>query len=138
MLALEGLYSEIWGRFPTLRPVLDRRLIDDGVQEMMKKKVELQQYDRVVLAEAVVERDADRFRPSTFLEFRRRVEADGPERRWWQPARASVAALQDSRDVVLPLMDQLTSLAIALAPVTKMDTPLAGELNPAKEDAQAG
>jgi hypothetical protein len=132
MLALEGLYSEIWRRFPTLKGVLARRLIDEGVKQMTAKKVELQHYDRVTLAEAVVERHGEGFHPSTFLEFRRRVEAYGPEYRWWQPARTSVSALQDSRDVVRSLMDQLRGLAIALAAVTEMDSSLAEERCPAR------
>jgi hypothetical protein len=121
MLALEGLYSEIWNRFPTLRPVLARRVLDDAVSAATKRATELQHYDRVALAEAVVERDGESLRQSTFLEFRRRVEAEGPERKWWEPARRSVAALQNDEDAVAPLMTALRKLADALSPVTEMD-----------------
>src|SRR6266487_2416666 len=104
MLSLEGLYSEIWRRFPTLESVLERRVIDEAVQETTEGMTELQQYDRVALAEAVVERDGESFRPSTFLEFRRRME--GRERHWWQPARDSISGLVDSGDVVRLLREK--------------------------------
>ena len=126
MLALEGRYPQIWKRFSQLTPILKRRVIDDAVSTATKEAAsELQHYDRVALAEAAVERDGAGFRPSTFLEFRRRVE--GPERDWWKPARASVAALQNQPDPVAPLMNALRALAVELSATTKMDTPLAAE-----------
>jgi hypothetical protein len=128
MLALEGLYPEIWKRFPMLKAALDRRALDDAVQATTKKAAKsLQHYDRVALAEAVVERDGETFRQSTFLEFRRRVEGSGPEQKWWEPARESVAALKNNEDAVTPLMTALRTLAVALSPVTKMETTLATE-----------
>jgi hypothetical protein len=78
---------------------------------------ELQHYDR----------DGECFRQSTFLEFRRRVEGKGSERQWWEPARESVAALQNQQLAVTPLMTALRKLALALSPVTKMETKLATE-----------
>lgn len=140
MLSLEGLYPELWKRFPRLKGKVSPRLIDRAVEETTKARdvelrtveettkargVELQHYDRLALAEAAVERDEERFRPSTFLEFRRRVE--GPDSAWWEPARAAVTALQDSTDAVLPLMETLESLALALSQVTKIDSPLVGD-----------
>jgi hypothetical protein len=130
MLALEGLYPEIWKRFPMLKSVLDRRVVDEAVSATTKMSRELQHYDRVALAEAVVERDGESFRQSTFLEFRRRVEGEGSERQWWEPARQSVAALQNQQGAVTPLMTALKTLAVALSPVTKMDTKLANERDP--------
>src|SRR3954462_10739823 len=120
MLALEGLYPEIWKRFPMLKSALDRRVLDNAVQATTKKAAKsLQQYDRVALAEAVVERDDETFRPSTFLEFRRRVEVKGSEQKWWEPARESIAALKNNGEAVAPLMTALRALAVALSPVTK-------------------
>ena len=119
-LALEGLYPEIWKRFPELEPVLRRRVVDDAVSAATKQAKELQQYDRVALAEAAVERDGAGFRQSTFLEFRTRV--DGAERSWWAPARASVAELEDNRTAVEPLMTTLKQLTDALGKITEMTT----------------
>ena len=130
MLGLEGLYPELWKRFPSLANDLPRRLIDEALSVTTKRKRELQHYDRVALAEAVVEWDEGGLRQSTFLEFRRRIEAAGPERRWWEPARVSVSELKDSRDVVRPLLETLKELALALAPVTKMTSPLAEQRDP--------
>ena len=127
MLALEGLYPEVWKRFPKLKSVLDRRVIDGAVEDMTKTAgKELQQYDRVALAEAVVERVGETFRQSTFLEFRRRVDG-GPEREWWKPARESVAALKDDERAVTPLMTALSTLVVALSRVTEMDPTIATE-----------
>jgi hypothetical protein len=128
MLALEGLYPEIWKRFPMLKSALRRRALDDAVEATTKKAAKsLQHYDRVALAEAVVERDDETFQQSTFLEFRRRVEGTGPEREWWEPARESVAALKNEKSAVKPLMTELRTLAVALSPVTKMETSLESE-----------
>src|SRR3954466_8257864 len=68
MLALEGLYPEIWRRFPMLQSALKRRVLDEAVQATTKQATSLQHYDRVALAEAVVERDGETLRQSTFLE----------------------------------------------------------------------
>jgi hypothetical protein len=128
MLALEGLYPEIWKRFPMLKSALDRRVLDNAVQDTTKKTAKsLQHYDRVALAEAVVQRDGETLRQSTFLEFRRRVEGKGPEREWWEPARESVAALQNNKTAVKPLMTALSTLVVVLSPVTKMATKLESE-----------
>jgi hypothetical protein len=130
MLALEGLYPEIETRFRRLKPVLARRVLDDAVSTATKRAKELRHYDRVALAEAVVERDGDSLRQSTFLEFRRRVEGNGPEQQWWEPARKSVAALQNEQVAAKPLMSVLKDLAVALSQVTEMETRLAIEPEP--------
>lgn len=135
MLALEGLYPEIWTRFPQLKGVLSRRLIDDAVQKTTADRgAELQHYDRVALAEAAVERHDDGFRPSTFLEFRRRIE--GPDSAWWKPAREAVTALEDSRDDVAPLMETLALLAVELSQVTQIKTSVDGQ-SPRVPDASS-
>jgi len=121
MLSLEGLYPEIWKRFPQLQSEVSRLRIDRAVEETTKAGgVELQHYDRLALGEAAVERHEQGFRPSTFLEFRRRIE--GADSSWWEPARAAVTALQDSGDDVRALMDTLEGLALALSEVTKIDS----------------
>jgi len=126
MLSLEGLYPEIWKGFPQLKEPLSRRRIDRAVGETTKAQgVELQHYDRLALAEAAIERHDEEFRPSTFLDFRRRIE--GSESEWWQPARKAVTALQDSEDRVRSLMEDLENLVLALSKVTEIDSALPEE-----------
>ena len=132
MLALEGLYPEIWRHFPALKSILRRRAVDSAVAAITKKKTELQHYDRVALAEAVVERNGESLRQSTFLEFRRRVD-QGPEQEWWQPARKAIASLKNSQDAVAPLMSELKMLAIAIGSATKMESPLDHESDPGRQ-----
>ena len=59
MLAIEGLYPEIWRRFPQLRSALVPRVVDSAVAATTRKARteqgrELQQYDRITLGEATV------------------------------------------------------------------------------------
>ena len=138
MLAIEGLYPEIWRRFPQLRSALVPRVVDSAVAATTRKARtergrELQQYDRITLGEATVVRDGDGFRQSTFLEFRLRVEGEAREQLWWNPARASVLALRDSNDIVEPLMAAAKGLSLALSAVTTMQSALVEEADPRAE-----
>ena len=141
MLAIEGLYPEIWRRFPKLRSALVPRVVDSAVAATTRKARtergrELQQYDRITLGEATVVRDGDGFRQSTFLEFRLRVEGEAREQLWWNPARASVLALRDSNDIVEPLMAAAKGLSLALSAVTTMQSALADEADPHAEGVE--
>ena len=141
MLAIEGLYPEIWRRFPQLRSALVPRVVDSAVAATTRKARtergrELQQYDRITLGEATVVRDGDGFRQSTFLEFRLRVEGEAREQLWWNPARASVLALRDSNDIVEPLMAAAKGLSLALSAVTTMQSALAEEADPHAEGVE--
>ena len=72
------------------------------------------QYDRLALAEAVMEREGDRFRASTYLEFRRRYESkDSGEREWLAPAREAIQSLTEDR--MGKLLDQLRTIAVRIA-----------------------
>jgi hypothetical protein len=141
MLAIEGLYPEIWRRFPQLRSALVPRVVDSAVAATTRRAGtergrELQQYDRITLGEATVVRDGDGFRQSTFLEFRLRVEGEATEQLWWNPARASVLALRNSNDIVKPLMAAAKRLSLALAAVTTMQSALAEEADPHAEGVE--
>src|SRR5205807_1422130 len=125
----------IWRGFPSLEDILMPRVVDSAVEETTKQaKTEkgraLQQYDRIGLAEATVERDGEGFRQSTFLDFRRRVEGEAAETEWWIPARESISALVNSRDAVAPLMKAVKTLAKALSGVTNMRSQIANEPDP--------
>ena len=141
MLAIEGLYPEIWRRFPKLRSALVPRVVDSAVAATTRKARteggrELQQYDRITLGEATVVRDGDGFRQSTFLEFRLRVEGEATEQLWWNPARASVLALRNSNDIVKPLMAAAKRLSLALSAVTTMQSALEKEADPHAEEVE--
>jgi|SRR5947209_5326851 len=127
MLSLEGLYPDIWRGFPSLEGILVPRVVDSAVEATTAKRRELQQYDRIGLAEATVERDGEGFRQSTFLEFRRRVDGEAAETDWWIPARESIGALVNSRDAVAPLMKAVKTLAHALSGVTNIRSQVANE-----------
>jgi hypothetical protein len=71
-------------------------------------------YDRLTLAEAVMETQGDRFRLSTYLEFRRRYEdANSGEREWLRPAREAVQTLTEKR--IGKLMTELRRIAERVA-----------------------
>jgi len=136
VLALEGLYPEIWKRFPTLKPPnLERRAVDDAVQESTEIAKELQHYDRIALADAAVQWEDERFRQSTFLEFRQRVGGEGSERDWWAPARESVSALENNGAAVSPLMKKLKLLVTEVSKVTMIKSALEGVDDPTIDTA---
>ena len=73
IFALEAVYPQLDNAYPKLGEQLRGLRLDNiGVWENLG----FYKYDRVSLAEAVIEREGDRFRPSTYLEFRRKIEAE--------------------------------------------------------------
>jgi hypothetical protein len=86
ILVLEGVYPQIDDAYPKLGEFLMKRRIDHELQA-----TGFRMYDRVALAEAMIEHDGERFRISTYLEFRRRYETKGsPEKKWLVPAKEAV------------------------------------------------
>jgi hypothetical protein len=93
LLALEGAYPQLERLYPNLGGFLMEHRIDYELAG-----TGFYQYDRIALAEAVVERETDRFRPSTYLEFRRRYEStESPEKEWLKPARNAVQSLSEQK-----------------------------------------
>jgi hypothetical protein len=75
------------------------------------------QYDRIAPAEAVVERETDRFRASTYLELRRRYEDSLlREKEWLKPARDAVQLLTDER--IEKLKKRLHAVALRISQET--------------------
>ena len=68
LLALDGVYPQLETLYPGLGSFLIKNQIDLALGEGFYK------YDRLVLAEAVMQRDGDRLRVSTYIEFRGRYE----------------------------------------------------------------
>jgi len=93
ILALEGVYSQLDAAFPELGKFLREHRVDRSLQG-----INLYQYDRVSLAEAMIEREGEQFRPSTYLEFRKRYEAEGsPEKEWLTPASKAIRSLDNEQ-----------------------------------------
>jgi hypothetical protein len=108
LLALEGAYPQLERLYPGLGDFLMEHRIDYELGGGFY------QYDRIALAEAVVERETDRFRASTYLEFRRRYEdSDSREKEWLKPARDAVQLLTDER--IEKLKKRLHAVALRIS-----------------------
>lgn len=83
-----------------------------------------QQYDRIALAEAVLERDEHGTRPSTYLAFPAQYGEGGPgSADWVSSARVAVARLTGSEiDKIDELLDLLGPIAHQTAAATGLDT----------------
>jgi hypothetical protein len=118
ILALEGVYPHLDTVYSELGDFLRKSRIDLSLQGLG-----FFQYNRISLAEAVMEREQDRFRTSTFLEFRKRYEAeDSPERRWLAPAREGIKSL--SQEKMQTLLDSLAEIALRVSKETGVSTSL--------------
>ena len=90
IVGLDGIYPLLNDAYPGLNDVLRNRI--DGAM----KKLGLMQYDRITLAESLIESEGGRFRLYNYLEFRRNYEADNaPEREWLDPARSAIRSLSN-------------------------------------------
>lgn len=101
--------------------------------EFLKKhRIDLQlqhthfhQYNRLSLAEAVMEHEGDLFRPSTYLEFRRRYEAkDSLEKQWLAPASDAILSLDTDKPRMEALLATLKKTAKYIADKTGIDSSL--------------
>jgi hypothetical protein len=111
LIALDGVYPQLERLYPNLGAFLMKHRVDYALGGSFY------QYDRLTLAEAVLEREGDRFRVSTYLEFRKRYESEtGGERKWLAPAREAIEALPDDR--AEKLLDQLKNIATRIATET--------------------
>lgn len=108
LLALEGVYPQLERLYPGLGRFLMERRVDYALGG------DFYQYDRLALAEAVMEREGDRFRASTYLEFRRRYESnDSGEREWLAPAREAIQSLGPRE--METLLSHLRTIAVRIA-----------------------
>jgi hypothetical protein len=106
-LGEEGVYPILREFFPELAGTLERRLV------VALELPALQQYDRIALGEAVLERDEYGTRPGTYLAFRNRYVERAPEGgEWLVRAAAAVTALpQETVDEFLDLLGPVAHLA---------------------------
>jgi hypothetical protein len=124
ILVLEGGYSEIAG--------LDKRLaaflIGEGRLDFALGGIRFMQYDRLALAEATLEREEGAFRPSTYLEFRERLDTlTKDERPWLRPAEQGIVDLLNYPKMMRSLLGKLEAISHEIAPFTGLASSLDGK-----------
>jgi hypothetical protein len=126
LLALEGVYPQLERLYPGLGRFLMEHRVDYALGGAFY------QYDRLALAEAVMEHGGDRFRASTYLEFRRRYESkDSGEGTWLAPARDAIQSMTEARTHAL--LGHLTTIALRISTEANIPSGLAkkqGTANP--------
>ena len=121
MLIVEGVYPQLKEQYPKLSETLQTRRLS----------VELrfsgfQQYDRIALAEAVLEQDQGGFRPSTYLAFQQRyAEGTSGEVSWLKRARIAVGGLGEEPTRMDGWLDLLGQIAKQTAAATGIPTSIA-------------
>jgi hypothetical protein len=116
ILGLEGVYPEIATLDSDLAEFLKGNRVDPELSG-----AGFYQYDRLTLAELLIEREGDRFRVKTYVEFRREYEASGSgDKEWLAPGRDHIAGLTDNQ--IDQLMSCLRSIANRLARETELPT----------------
>jgi hypothetical protein len=103
MLTLDGVWPEL-ARFQDITRPLRALTREDAWPSG------LLHYDRMALGEAVLERDDEGFRTSTYLEFRRRYESDEAlPREWRDRVRKAVEDFSGRpRDTLLAILSHLS------------------------------
>ncbi len=89
IFALDAVYPQLDAIYPGLGKFLKEHRID-----LLLQATPFYRYDRVSLAEAVIVHEGDLFRTCTYLEFRKRYEAENsPEKKWLVPASKAIQSL---------------------------------------------
>jgi hypothetical protein len=118
VLALEGVYPQLEQLFPGLGKSLQGRRLSVALSFPS-----LQQYDRIALAEAVLERDKDGFRPSTFLAFQTQYSGNQPGATGWlMAARSAVSRFGQDMTKMDELLDLLGDVAHQTSDATGIPT----------------
>jgi hypothetical protein len=125
IFALEAVYPQLNIAYPKLRQQLIGLRIDNL---QVWEDLDFYKYDRMSLAEAVIEREGEQFRPSTYLEFRRKFEAEeSAEIEWLEPARHVVRNLigqygEGLNEEIDRVRTPLIEIVQAVAPTTGIAT----------------
>jgi hypothetical protein len=118
IFALEAVYPQLEAIYPGLGAFFKKQRIDLQLQH-----TDFYQYDRLSLAEAVIEHEGDLFRTSTYLEFRRRYEAEHAlEQQWLAPASQAIQSLPSDR--MEAILATLKTTAKGIAEKTGIDSSL--------------
>jgi hypothetical protein len=118
VLTLEGVYPRLGELHRELGETLrnDRLFLKLGLRD-------LQQYDRLALAEAVLERDEGGFRPSTYLAFHTRyMGGASPDAIWLERAKAAVGGLARSEVIMDEWLALLGKIARQTSDATGIPT----------------
>jgi hypothetical protein len=119
VLTLEGVYPRLGELHRELGETLrnDRLFLKLGFRDF-------QQYDRLALAEAVLERDeGGGFRPSTYLAFHSRyMDGASPEATWLERAKAAVGSLAKSKAIMDEWLALLGKIARQTSDTTGIPT----------------
>ena len=90
ILGIDGVYPLLIDLYPKLINIF-RTKIDKTLG-----KIGLKQYDRISLAESIIEVDNGKFRLSTFLEFKKKYERhEKQDHQLFEPARKAIRSLGD-------------------------------------------
>jgi hypothetical protein len=119
ILGLEGVYPEV----SELDRELGSFLKDHRIDPVLAGEA-FYQYHRLMLAETLIEREGDRFRVSTYVDFRMRYDSDERVRELLAPARKGLETLDG------PLGDKLKTVLEDLARRLARETGLATSIAP--------
>jgi len=118
IFALEAVYPQLDAIYPGLGKLLKER--DYRIERQLPGSLFFQ-YNRISLAESVIVHEGDVFRTSTFLEFRRRYEAENSqEKQWLTPATDAIRSL--SQDQMDHILETISKKAFKIAEKTSIDT----------------
>ena len=118
IFALEAVYPQLDAIYPELGKLLKQQ---DYLIERQLPSYQFFQYNRLSLAEAVIVHEGELFRASTFLEFRRRYEAEHSlEKQWLVPATDAIRSL--SQDQMDHILETISKKAFKIAEKTSIDT----------------
>jgi hypothetical protein len=121
VLTLEAVYPQLKVFYPDLADSLQDRNLPIALSPQ-----KFQQYDRIALAEAMIERDESGLRPSTYLDFRDRYDESGPGKAsWLWSAQDAVTGLSEDRARMKQLLALLGKIAHQTANATNIPTSIA-------------
>jgi hypothetical protein len=123
ILLLEGIYSQIQILIPGLGNFLKEKLknIESVIDNRFSFRAAFYRYDRLGLADSVLQRVNGKFQTSTYLEFKEKYEGkDSNIKSSLQPAKEFVASLNGSE--VDPIMKELRDIAFRIKNETGIAT----------------
>jgi hypothetical protein len=134
ILTLEGVYPQLRDHYPELGETLQARRLSVEL-----RFADFQQYDRIALAEAVLEQDEHGFRPSTYLAFQARyLEGTAGEASWLERARIAVGGLGDDPTRMDAWLDLLGTIAQLTSAATGIPTSIAEKARTLARQVAAG
>lgn len=125
---LEAVYPQLDTIYSDLGKCLKQNRFDLALQRYLKSQsFEFYQYDRFLLAEAVIVHEADVFRTATFLEAKRGYEEkETLEKEWLERAKCVILSFdaEQNMEKVNRLMDTLIAIAKYIEKKTGIDSSL--------------